>query len=192
MENTITPQGETTQHSTVEHTPVSPEATSTGPTISEAKLSRYREQLMHEQNLPLGVAAGISAAVVMGLLWAVITVITEYQIGYMAVAVGFGVGYAVRYGGRGLDNIFGITGAALSLLGCLLGNFFSLVGFVVKSEEVNALQVLAVIDYGMIPELMAEAFSPLDLLFYGIALYQGYKFSFRQVTEEELLANAAQ
>jgi hypothetical protein len=92
---------------------------------------------MHEQNLPLGAAAGITASVVMGLLWAAITVITEYQIGYMAVAVGFGVGYAIRYAGRGFDQIFGITGAVLALLGCLIGNFFSLVGFVVKSQDVN-------------------------------------------------------
>jgi hypothetical protein len=138
------------------------------------------------------VAAGISASVVMGLLWAAITVVTEYQIGYMAVAVGFGVGYAVRYAGQGLDQIFGITGAALSLLGCLLGNFFSLVGFAAKSQDLNFFEILAAIDYGMVPAAMAEAFSPMDVLFYGIALYQGYKFSFRQITEAELLANAAE
>lgn len=147
---------------------------------------------MHEQNLPFGVAAGISASVVMGVLWAAITVVTEYQIGYMAVAVGFGVGYAVRYAGRGFDQIFGIAGAALSLLGCLLGNFFSMVGFASKSQDVNALQVLSLIDYSMIPELMLEAFSPMDVLFYGIAIYEGYKFSFRQITEVELLAHATE
>ncbi len=190
MEHTTTPQGETTQPSALEQTPVAQETPSGGPTISEAKLSRYREQMVHEQNLPLGVAAGITAAVVMGLLWAAITVVTGYQIGYMAVAVGFGVGYAVRYAGRGLDPAFGITGAGLALLGCLLGNFFSLVGFAAKSQDVNFLEVLALIDYGMVPEIMLEAFSPMDLLFYGIAIYEGYKFSFRQVTEEELLTHA--
>jgi hypothetical protein len=192
MENQITPQGELTQSSSVEHTPAPEETTPTGPTISEARLSRYKEQLRHEQNLPFGVAAGVSAAVVMGLLWAVITIITEFQIGYMAVAVGFGVGYAVRYAGRGFDPIFGITGAALSLLGCLLGNFFSLVGFAAKSQDINFLEVLAAIDYGVVPAAMLEAFSPMDLLFYGIAIYEGYKFSFRQITEQELLANATE
>ena len=28
---------------------------------------------------------------------------------------------------------------------------------------------------------MKADFSPIDLLFYGIAIYEGYKFSFRQV-----------
>ncbi|MBD0255212.1 MAG: hypothetical protein ICV83_05790 [Cytophagales bacterium] len=140
----------------------------------------------------MGVAAGVSAAVVMGLLWAVVTVVTEFQIGYMAVAVGFGVGYAVRYAGRGFDPIFGITGAVLALLGCLLGNFFSLVGFAAKSLDRNFLGILSTIDYGMVPAAMMEAFSPMDLLFYGIAIYEGYKFSFRQITEAELLANATE
>ena len=192
MENQTTPQGELTQSSSVEQTPAPEATTPTGHTINEARLTRYREQLVHEQNLPLGVAAGVSASVVMGLLWAAITVATEFQIGYMAVAVGFGVGYAVRYAGRGLDQIFGITGAALALLGCLLGNFFSLLGFVAKSQDLNVFELFAAIDYGMVPAAMLESFSPMDLLFYGIAIYEGYKFSFRQITEAELLANAAE
>lgn len=35
-------------------------------------------------------------------------------------------------------------------------------------------------------ELLRLAFQPLDLLFYGIALYEGYKFSFRRITRQEL------
>jgi hypothetical protein len=37
---------------------------------------------------------------------------------------------------------------------------------------------------------MTANFSPIDLLFYGIAIYEGYKLSFRQVTEDELRAAA--
>ena len=33
---------------------------------------------------------------------------------------------------------------------------------------------------------MVATFSPMDLLFYGIAVYEGYKFSFRQVGPEDL------
>jgi hypothetical protein len=35
-------------------------------------------------------------------------------------------------------------------------------------------------------ELMSISFSPMDLLFYGIAVYEGYKFSFRRMTGEEM------
>jgi hypothetical protein len=33
---------------------------------------------------------------------------------------------------------------------------------------------------------MGIAFSPIDLLFYAIAIYQGYKLSFRHVTQAEI------
>jgi hypothetical protein len=42
------------------------------------------------------------------------------------------------------------------------------------------------IDYSLMPEIMAETFSPIDLLFYGLALWFGYKYSFRVFTEEDL------
>jgi hypothetical protein len=192
MENTITPSDAVIKDQLVEQTPEQKEHPASEARLSEAKLARYREQLTHEQNYSLGAAAGVAACVVSAVLWAVITVTTEYQIGYMAVALGFAVGYAIRYAGNGIDKIFGITGAVLSLAGCLLGNFFSLIGFAAKSEGLDYLQVFSMIDYGMVPALMMETFSPMDLLFYGIAVYEGYKFSFRQITEQELIANAAE
>ena len=33
--------------------------------------------------------------------------------------------------------------------------------------------------------LLIETFDFMDLLFYGIAIYEGYRFSFRNMTEEE-------
>jgi hypothetical protein len=34
--------------------------------------------------------------------------------------------------------------------------------------------------------MMVAFFSPMDLLFYGIATYEGYQLSFRQLSPEEL------
>jgi len=52
------------------------------------------------------------------------------------------------------------------------------------------MQTLSQIDWSLVPSLLVETGSPIDLLFYGIAIYEGYKFSFRKITEEELVANA--
>jgi len=158
--------------------------------VNENKLNTYIEKLKLEQNLPMGVLAGLLASLVGGLLWAAITIITEYQIGYMAIAVGFIVGYGVRYMGKGLDQIYGVIGAFFALLGCLLGNFFSIVGFAANEMEMGYMETLNYIDYAVIPEVMGETFSPIDLLFYGIAIYEGYKFAFRPITEEEILEHA--
>ena len=144
-------------------------------------ISEYIEQLRSKQSLPQGIIFGVAAAVIGAFLWAGITVATGYQIGYMAVAIGFIVGYAVRIGGQGVDIKFGIIGASMALLGCLLGNFFSNVAFIVKFNDIEYYEVLSALDFGMIVDIMSETFSPIDLLFYGIAIYEGYRFSFKKI-----------
>jgi hypothetical protein len=37
-------------------------------------------------------------------------------------------------------------------------------------------------------ELMKATFSPMDVLFYGLAVYEGFKLSTRQLTSESLVA----
>jgi hypothetical protein len=144
------------------------------------------EKLRLDQNLISGLIAGIAAGLIGAVLWGVITVITEYQIGYMAVAIGAGVGFAVRYFGKGLDKIFGYSGAAIAILSCLLGNFFSLVGFIAHFTGTGYMETFFLLDYQAIPELMKKNFNPMDLFFYGLAAYEGYKFSFRVISEDEL------
>jgi hypothetical protein len=39
---------------------------------------------------------------------------------------------------------------------------------------------------GAVAELMTATFDLMDLLFYGIAIYFGYKSSFRQITKAEV------
>ena len=124
---------------------------------------------------------GVAAAIIGAIIWAIVTVTTEYQIGWMAIGIGFLVGFTVRLG-KGNTAIFGITGAILSLLGCLLGNFFALIGFAAKSEHLNVFSTLSSIDYAKVPDIMASSFSAMDLVFYGIAVYEGYRFSIHRPT----------
>lgn len=161
------------------------EPTGSTPSISTDTYRRLRQ----EQSLPLAILAGFGAAVVGALLWAAITLFTEYQIGWMAVGVGFLVGFAVRLG-KGIDKIFGIIGAVFALFGCVLGNFLSLIGFISKQESLGLVSTLGAIDYTKMPNAMASTFSAMDLLFYGIAVYEGYRFSFRPLTIETAPAEA--
>jgi len=130
-------------------------------------------------NLALAIVAGIAAAVIAGILWAVITVTTEFQIGFMAIGVGLLVGFAVRLG-NGVGMVYGMLGAILALVGCLLGNFFSMIGFVAKAQNMSVVSAASAIDLSRVPQIMAAAFNPMDLVFYAIAVYEGYRFSQRK------------
>ncbi|MBB6464064.1 hypothetical protein [Flammeovirga kamogawensis] len=156
---------------------------------AEEKLLHFMEQIKMDQNLPMAFIGGLLAAVIGGMAWAAITVATDYQIGYMAVAVGLLVGYTTRLFGKGVDQIFGILGAALALLGCILGNFMTIIWLVANEQGLSIVETLTLIDFTLIPEIMSSSFSPIDLIFYGIALYEGYKFSFRQLSEVEIYEN---
>lgn len=163
------------------------------PSASEAQINPVKlEQLMREikakQSLPLGILGGFIAAIVAAVIWAIITYVTNFQIGFMAVGVGFLVGYAVRLLGRGMDQSFGIAGAVLALFGCMLGNL--LTGAIAVARLEGSSTSLVISTFITSPEIMWEImkamFSPIDLLFYAIGIYEGYRFSFRELTEQEI------
>ena len=150
---------------------------------------KYREmlaQLERDQNMPQAIVAGIIAAVVAASLWAIVTHITGYQIGWMAVGVGFIVGFVIREAGKGIEPDFGILGAVLSVLGCIMGNVLNVCIILAQMTETPVLEVVGLLDFSTIKSILIETFSFIDLLFYGIATFEGYKFSFREITEEEL------
>ena len=154
--------------------------------IDQVRYQQLINDIEGNQNIQLAVIGGIIAAAVGAAIWAVVTVLTGYQIGWMAVGVGFIVGFAVRIFGKGISKSFGVVGAGLSLLGCLAGNLFSVCAILSKQEGIPFFDLLTRLNPQIVIDLMTATFSPMDLLFYGIAVYEGYRFSFRQITGEEL------
>ncbi|WP_053992612.1 hypothetical protein [Mangrovimonas sp. TPBH4] len=150
--------------------------------LSPETLSKFKEEQDYSKALVSGIIVGLIGA----FLWGAITVSTGYQIGYMALAIGAGVGLSMRYTGKGIDKLFGITGGIIALLSCLLGNFLSIVGFLAEAENLGYMETLSLINYSELLPIMVETFSPIDLLFYAIAAAEGYKLSFRALTEKEL------
>lgn len=167
------------------------EPNDTEPLAGEELQNRISEQgfqkLKLEQNLPFAIFSGIIAGLIGASVWGAITVATNFQIGYMAIAVGAGVGITMRYFGKGIDPIFGILGGLLAVLSCVLGNFLSVIGFVANSEGLDYFQLLIEFDYSQFFFLMGETFDGMDLFFYAIAGYEGYRFAFRILTEKDLL-----
>ena len=127
-------------------------------------------------NLALAVGAGVAAAIVGAAAWAIVTITTKYQIGWMAIGVGALVGFAISYaGGSGIG--FRLLGAFLALLGCVIGNFLSIVAVASASEHISLFEGLARVDYANVASVMWDSLWSTDILFYAIAIYEGYRFS---------------
>jgi hypothetical protein len=154
--------------------------------IDQVKFQMLMQEIRDNQNLLFGVIGGSVAAAAGAALWAVITALTNFQIGWMAVGVGFLVGYAVRICGKGIDKSFGFAGATLSLLGCLAGNLLTVCIVISKHQQIPFLQILSRLNPEIVMGLMKATFNPMDVLFYGIAVYEGYRFSFTRISTEEL------
>jgi uncharacterized membrane protein YsdA (DUF1294 family) len=154
------------------------------PQIAAAWMQRMQSQ----QSLPGALVGGLLGAVGGAAAWAAITVTTKFQIGFMAIGVGILVGVLVRKMGRGIAPVYGITGAVFSLLGCVAGNLLTTCWFISEHEHTAFTSVLASLTPDAITSILTATFDIMDALFYGIAIYEGYKLSFRQFTHEDLAA----
>src|SRR5574341_966188 len=148
------------------------------PQIDPQKAERFFQDLKDQQNFGLAVIAGAGAALAGAMAWAAITAATNTQIGWMAVGVGFLVGYAVRAAGKGVEKGFGVLGAVLALLGCVLGNALTIYIFVANDAGAPFLDVVKTLPIEKLLDIMKRNFNPIDVLFYAIAVYEGYRFSF--------------
>ena len=131
----------------------------------------------NEQSLPNAIGIGLAASVAGALAWALITYAIEYQIGFMAIGIGWLVGIAVNKFGNSSDIQFGIVGALFSLFGCLFGNLLATLFFVARVEEISIFAIFSDLNFDIIGGIFIDTFNPMDLLFYGLAVYYGFKYS---------------
>ena len=155
------------------------------PAISDHQMQMAMDTLRSEQNLLVGTLAGFVASLTGAGVWALVTVVTEYQIGWMDVGIGVLVGFSIRLAGKGIDQTFGIAGAELALIGCVVGNVLTMTYFIAANEGMSFMDILVQLDFAITYELLASTFEIIDVLFYGMAVYFGYKYAFRQVSEDD-------
>lgn len=134
------------------------------------------EQLDDQPNLLMGLIGGAIAMLVGAIAWGAITYFSEYQIGWMAIGVGFLVGLAIKFFGRGKTVMFGIAGAVLALIGCVLGNLIFYSGVIAQEEGAAFMEVFFFFLLSPVAsiELFTVAFDFMDILFYALAAYAGF------------------
>ena len=147
----------------------------------QADYDTARLEVISRERLVLGLVAGLVGVFVSALVWAGIAVATGSEIGWIAIGVGFLVGLLVRIGGRGVTIKFGILAAALSLVAILVGKYFSFIGFVMTEGGISLGEAISYVDASVYAEAMKVSFSVIDLLFYGLALWTGLKYGFKNI-----------
>jgi hypothetical protein len=134
-------------------------------------------QLDADANLVNAWVGGGIAMLLSAVLWGLITYYTDFHNKFLAIGVGFLVGLGVRVLGKGETVIFGLSGAGLSLLGCVLGNFLYYTALIAREENAPFLDTLFHLlnTPSTVIELFINSFNIKDLILYGVAAYVGYK-----------------
>lgn len=134
------------------------------------------KQLDNQPSLLMGLVGGTVAMLVSAIIWGVISYVTEYQIGWMAIGVGFLVGIAIKFFGKGKSVMFGVSSAVLALIGCVLGNLIFYSGIIAREESASFLQVffILLLQPAAAIEVFSIAFGFMDIVFYTLAAYVGF------------------
>jgi hypothetical protein len=128
-----------------------------------------------------GILAGTIAAVVASAVWYGVVVLTNYQVGIVAIAVGFLVGQAVALGARRRGHVVLIAASVLlTLLALAISEYLIFVRFFEQAAVAEGVAVtfmeLAVQPPDFILEVIVESIrmDPLTLVFWAIALFQAF------------------
>jgi hypothetical protein len=130
-----------------------------------------------------GLLAGVVAAVLATAVWYTVVVISHYQLGIVAIVVGFLVGQAVVLGAgrRGSIVLVGIS-VVLTLLALVISEYLIIANFV--SQQLAPGETIEVIQPpGFVLEVVIESVKtePLTLAFWAIALFQAFAIPARHL-----------
>ena len=136
--------------------------------------------------LALGVVGGLLGGIIGGLVWGLIMQITEYEVSYVAIGIGFLCGWAVGFfsqKGRGI--IFQLIAVGTSILGIFFGKYF---GFYLILKDVisedfgtaaaSEISFFSADLFSIFLEALQESASIdslYDLLFLGLGVYYAWR-----------------
>ncbi len=130
-------------------------------------------------NILLGTAGGFGAMLFGVLIWALIAFITRFEFSLAAVGMGFLIGFIAKTLTGRKNALMGMISGGLSVTGCILGSILGIVMIVCKGDIllVGAAFIALLTKPGLLLEAYGAVFSPIDLLFYGIAVFNAYKMA---------------
>jgi hypothetical protein len=126
-------------------------------------------------------AAGIVASIVGGVIWGLIVLVTDYEIGFMATGIGLLSGYAVLFFTEKKGLPLQVIAVISSLAGILVGKYFtfySIVKDLLIDEFGIAAQGLSILSGEMIRLFflsIGEIASPYDILWILLAIVAAWR-----------------
>jgi hypothetical protein len=130
-------------------------------------------------NLLGAIGLGVLAAIIGAVVWVLVAVIFEVTVGYVAIGVGFIVGWGVILGsGRKRGIKLQITSTIITLVAILMAEYATFVYFV--TEYVKETYPVETADITIFwispidPDFLSSLVSPIGFLIWAIGLYVAF------------------
>ena len=142
--------------------------------------------------LPLGIVGGLAAAILGGVIWSLVLIFLEYELGMLAWGIGLACGFAVvtLSGNRGIP--MQIIAVATSIIGILIGKYGVFYYFLKEgvTEEYGIEAAMDVTLYSMdvmiyFAEELGSMLGGYDLLWIALAVGTAWKVAGPGTAEAE-------
>lgn len=159
-------------------------ATAAGPTVTSPAF---------EPVLPVGLG-GLSGGILVGALagafatavWYAVVVITGWQVGLVAIVVGWLVGQGVMLGARGRSSMALVAASGLlTLLALAVSEYLIIFHFVTQLLGSEGIAVIQPLDFMLTVVIDSLQADPLTLLFWVIALFQAVAIPYRALSHSD-------
>ena len=140
------------------------------------------EEKLSTASIVIAVAGGGVAAIIGGIIWGLIVIATDYEIGYMATGIGLLTGFAVVFfsGKKGL--VLQIIAVVSALVGIVIGKYITfyaiLKDYVATEYGAAAAQEVSILSAELIDfffESIGALASPYDILWIILAIVAAWR-----------------
>ncbi|WP_092492794.1 MULTISPECIES: hypothetical protein [Virgibacillus] len=123
-------------------------------------------------NFSLAIFGGLLTSIIGGAVWALIVILTEYEIGFVAWAIGGLAGYSVFYLAKGnVTSAHKVIAVVGSLIGILLGKYF-IVGYYYSNSFSGIFKSEVFI---LFQDNISVLFSGMDIIFVLLAVITAWQ-----------------
>lgn len=146
--------------------------------ISQSEYDDMLDSINNDSNLVLGIVYGLLLGIVGAVIWAIVVKFTGYNMGIVAILVGWLVSEGFVLAGRSTSNLIGLIAGGIALQSIFLGEALSMIVIVAEYWNVPILEAVQNMYLTKLPQLIIESSNIYNLIFYFIAVRYAYRRSF--------------
>lgn len=146
------------------------------------------KRIVQRQSLREALVAGLIVVILFGILWAMLSTLSNRIFPWMTLVLGILTGLTIRRAGHGIDWRFPVLAALVTLFGAVAGNVVVAAAFTAAALDTSTLAVLGAVTNMTWPVFFDEVISAADIVYALFAAAIAAFYANRRLSRGEYLA----